>query len=72
MHIKKEVFCIIHSIKRFDAFHILESEFNVTASISEKLITTLFEIGSDHPLPCYRESGNRGFDEGMRMIVFDQ
>ncbi|MDO9518298.1 MAG: hypothetical protein Q7J10_09670 [Methanosarcinaceae archaeon] len=67
---KKSSACM-HSIKRFDAVYMLESEFNVTTSISEKLITTLFDMGSTHSLRCYREPGAGGFDEGTSMIVFD-
>ncbi|MBW6469826.1 MAG: hypothetical protein K0A90_01220 [Methanosarcinaceae archaeon] len=60
------------SIKRFDAVSMLESEFNVTTSIAEKLVTTLFDMGSAHSLRCYREASVGGFDEGTRMIVFDE
>ena len=58
------------SIKRFDAVYMLESEFNVTTSIAEKLITTLLDMGSAYSLRCYREADGGGFDEGTRMIVF--
>jgi len=68
---KKSSSCMF-SIKRFDAVYMLESEFNVTTSIAEKLVTTLFDMGSAHSLRCYREAGVGGFDEGTRMIVFDE
>ena len=60
------------SIKRFDAVYMLESEFNVTTNIAEKLVTTLFDMGLAHSLRCYREIDEGGFDEGTRMIVFDE
>jgi len=50
----------------------IESEFNVTTSIAEKLVTTLFDMGLAQSLRCYCEAGEGGFDEGTRMIVFDE
>jgi len=51
----------------------LESEFNVTLSLAEKLVDTLIDMGWARTLRCYRESGDgSGFDEGTRMIVFDE
>lgn len=61
------------SIKRFDAISLLESEFNVTQNIAEKLIDTLIDMGWARTLRCYRESGYLGgIDEGTRIILFDE
>jgi hypothetical protein len=69
---KKSSSCVF-SIKRFDAISILESEFNVTQNIAEKLIDTLIDMGWARALRCYRESGDvGGFDEGTRIITFDE
>ena len=69
---KRSSSCLF-SIKRFDSISLLESEFNVTQNIAEKLIDTLIDMGWARALRCYRESGNvGGFDEGTRIILFDE
>ncbi len=60
-----------YSIRRQDAVYMLQSEFNVSISLAEKLIDTLIDMGIAKTLRCYK-SGSALFDEGMRMIVFDE
>jgi len=69
---KKSQACFF-SVKRSEAIGMLESEFNVTLSLAEKLVDTLLDMGWARTLRCYQESGEwDGFDEGTRMIVFDE
>jgi hypothetical protein len=49
----------------------LESEFNVTLNLAEKLIDTLLDMGNARTLRCSK-SDNDPFDEGTRMLVFDE
>jgi hypothetical protein len=48
----------------------LESEFNVTLNVAEKLIDTLLDMGNARTLRCTKDESDP-FDEGTRMIVFD-
>lgn len=59
------------SVKRQEAIYMLQSEFNVTLNLAEKLIDTLFDIGNARALRC-NNNENDPFDEGTRMIVFDE
>mgnify|MGYP007050499858 FL=1 len=59
------------SIKRQDAIYMLESEFNVTLNLAEKLIDTLLDMGNARTLRCSKND-NDPFDEGTRMLVFDE
>ncbi|WP_406657734.1 hypothetical protein V7O62_04005 [Methanolobus sp. ZRKC2] len=58
-------------VKRQDAIYMLQSEFNVSISLAEKLIDTLIDMGIAKALRCYKE-GSACFDEGTRSIVFDE
>lgn len=59
------------SVKRQDAVYMLQSEFNVSISLAEKLIDALIDMGIAKTLRCCK-GGSACFDEGMRMIVFDE
>ncbi|MBN2109635.1 MAG: hypothetical protein JW705_00910 [Methanosarcinaceae archaeon] len=59
------------SVRRQDAVYMLQSEFNVSISLAEKLIDTLIDMGIARVLRCYK-GGSSFFDDGMRMIVFDE
>jgi hypothetical protein len=60
------------SIKRPDAIYMLQSEFNVTLSLAEKLIDTLIDMRIAKTLRCYKAGSSASFDEGTRMLVFDE
>ena len=57
-------------IRRSDAVYMLQSEFNVTVSLAEKLLDTLLDMGVMHSLRC-AISGPSSFDDSMRVLVFD-
>ncbi len=59
------------SIKRQDAIYMLESDFNVTLNLVEKLIDTLLDMGNARVLRCSKDDTDP-FDEGTRMILFDE
>ncbi|TGC08706.1 hypothetical protein [Methanolobus halotolerans] len=59
------------SVKRQDAVYMLQSEFNVSISLAEKLIDTLIDMSVARTMRCYK-GGSACFDEGMRIIVFDE
>ena len=59
------------SVKRQDAIYMLQSEFNVSISLAEKLIDTLIDMGIAKALRCCR-GGSSCFDEGLRVLVFDE
>ena len=59
------------SVKRQDAVYMLQSEFNASVSLAEKLIDTLIDMGIAKALRCYRGE-NHCFDEGTRTVVFDE
>ncbi|MDW7731740.1 MAG: hypothetical protein SCH66_04840 [Methanolobus sp.] len=59
------------SVKRQDVIYMLQSEFNVSISLAEKLIDTLIDMGIAKALRCYK-GGSACFDDGMRMMVFDE
>ncbi len=68
---KRSGFCNF-SIKRPDAIYMLQSEFNVTLSLAEKLIDNLIDMKLAKTLRCYKAGSSASFDEGTRMVVFDE
>ncbi|WP_094226578.1 hypothetical protein [Methanolobus psychrotolerans] len=61
-----------YSIKRPDAIYMLQSEFNVNITIADKLIDTLVDMGVTKALRCRMEMPSGFFDEGARMLVFEE
>ena len=61
-----------YSIKRPDAIYMLQSEFNVSITIAEKQIDTLVDMGVTRALRCRREDSSGFFDEGARMLAFEE
>ncbi len=59
------------SIKRPDAIYMLQSEFNVSVSLAERIIDTLLDMGITHALRC-SIAGSSSFDENTRILVFDE
>lgn len=68
---KRSSFCN-NSIRRSDALYMLQSEFNVTLNLAEKLIDTLVDMSMAKALRCYRAGNAVTFDDGTRMVVFDE
>ncbi len=60
-----------HSIKRSDAIYMLQSEFNVSITIAEKLIDTLVDMGITKALRCRKFDPSGFCDDGCRMLVFE-
>ncbi|WP_406661246.1 hypothetical protein V7O66_01620 [Methanolobus sp. ZRKC3] len=58
-------------IRRSDAIYMLQSEFNVTISLAERLLDTLLDMGITHSLRC-AVAGFSSFDENTRVMVFDE
>ena len=61
-----------YSIKRPDAIYMLQSEFNVSITIAEKHIDTLVDMGVTKALRCRRADSLGFFDEGARMLAFEE
>ncbi len=61
-----------YSIRRIDAIYMLQSEFNVSVTIAEKLIDTLVDMGMTRTLRCKRSDNTGNFDEGTRILVFEE
>ncbi|WP_340817968.1 hypothetical protein [Methanolobus sp. WCC4] len=61
-----------YSVKRPDAIYMLQSEFNVSITIAEKLIDTLVDMGVTKALRCRRADSSGFFDEGARMLAFEE
>ncbi|WP_406669862.1 hypothetical protein V7O67_08520 [Methanolobus sp. ZRKC4] len=59
-------------VKRQDAIYMLQSEFNVSISLAEKLIDTLIDMGVTKALRCRRADSSGFFDEGARMLAFEE
>lgn len=60
------------AIKRPDAIYMLQSEFNVSITIAEKLIDTLVDMGVTKALRCRKADSSGYFDEGARMLAFEE
>lgn len=61
-----------YSAKRSDAIYLLQSEFNVSITVAEKLLDTLVDMGVTKSLRC-RKADSSGFcDEGCRMLAFEE
>jgi hypothetical protein len=60
-----------YSIKRPDAIYMLQSEFNVSITIADKLIDTLVDMGVTKALRCRRADSSGYFDESARMLAFE-
>jgi hypothetical protein len=50
----------------------LQSEFNVSITVAEKLIDTLVDMGVSKALRCYRSDCSGCFDEGTRILAFEE
>lgn len=61
-----------YSVKRPDAIYMLQSEFNVSITVAEKLIDTLVDMGVTKALRCRRADPSGFFDEGARMLAFEE
>jgi hypothetical protein len=61
-----------YSIRRTDAIYMLQSEFNVSITVAEKLIDTLVDMGVSKALRCYRSDCSGCFDEGTRILAFEE
>jgi hypothetical protein len=59
------------SMTRPDAIYMLQSEFNVSISLAERVIDTLLDMGVTHALRC-SIAGSSSFDEYARILVFDE
>lgn len=68
---KKSRSCF-YSIRRSDAIYMLQSEFNVSITVAEKLIDTLVDMGVTKALRCRRADSSGFFDEGARMLGFEE
>jgi hypothetical protein len=49
----------------------LQSEFNVSITIADKLIDTLVDMGVTKALRCRRADSSGYFDESARMLAFE-
>lgn len=61
-----------YSTKRSDAIYMLQSEFNVSITMAEKLIDTLVDMGVTKALRCRKADASGFFDEGARVLAFEE
>ncbi|MCS3923000.1 hypothetical protein [Methanosalsum natronophilum] len=68
---RKSINCL-HTIKKQDAMSLLESEFNISTDISEKMIFTLMDYGWLNIILCNidKEPGS-DYYQGNQTILFD-
>ncbi|MDK2948689.1 hypothetical protein SAMN04488589_0015 [Methanolobus vulcani] len=71
-HSDKRSRACFYSTKRPDAIYMLQSGFNVSITVAEKLIDTLVDMGVTKALRCRKVDSSGFCDEGCRMLAFEE